>query len=367
MIFSLIFDFEYIILYFGNEGEDCKNFMIFNQGIKMQKKIKQLMVFALSVAFCAGAALSIRFHHVESFPLFWLIGMLILRPMYQSNVYWMEASILFVVWLVARGEAGPREMYAYLPLISAVLMLGAHATGIRCIRISVIPLIVVWFMWVSAPAPDEAFFIAPGAMKYLSPCANHHVAPCVMNYKTWFILACTAFGMLVFGYDALRGYPSIFGKSDMIICSHSGNTAHFAREFMKGMNEAGMEVKLHRFHYYKDFNPNLEGDSLVIAFPVSGWKPPWPFVSYLIGKLPRGRGKPAFIIYSSYGGPENAGIVAWTILTLKGYRVAGRHWAIYPMNVATFRLGTKRMWRFIDALTAMKSKCQIKTSCLTVK
>jgi len=105
----------------------------------------------------------------------------------------------------------------------------------------------------------------------------------------------------------------------------------------------------------------LDGDTLVLAFPVIGWKPPWPLTEYLFRNLPRGKGKPTFILYTSAGGPENAGFIAWIILTLKGYRVVGRSWSIYPLNIPTFRLGPKSLWRFIDSLTPFKSDSEFVT------
>ncbi len=82
----------------------------------------------------------------------------------------------------------------------------------------------------------------------------------------------------------------------------------------------------------------------------SGWKPPWNLVEYIIRKLPKGGGKPAFILYTYMGGAENAGFIAWLLLKLKGYRVIGRNWAAYPNNVVTLRPGPKRLWRCLDRI-----------------
>jgi ferredoxin len=35
---------------------------------------------------------------------------------------------------------------------------------------------------------------------------------------------------------------------------------------------------------------------------------------------------------------------------VRGYRVVGRGWGIYPISVATFRLGPKFFWRWLDTL-----------------
>jgi ferredoxin len=291
-----------------------------------------IIAFTLSTIYAAAIALSLLYFKFDFFPLFWLIGMVIVRPLYRSGSFWMEASILLLLYLLARGDAGYLNMYTYLPLVSTVLMLTSYKTDSRFFRLCAPLLVITWLMTLylaSSSGPDLY----------------------AMNSKTWFILVCAAVGLVIYTLDSARVYPPVSGRSDVILCSNSGNTAHYARRFMEGMRDAGMPAELHRFHYYEDFSPELSGDNLVVAFPVSGWKPPWPLVSYLARKLPPGRGKPAFVLYTSAGGPENAGVVAWMILTLRGYRVAGRCWATYPMNVVTFRPGTKRMWQAIDKLT----------------
>lgn len=139
-------------------------------------------------------------------------------------------------------------------------------------------------------------------------------------------------------------------RIDCLLTSYSGNTAHLAARFVAGAEDAGAEVAIHRMHYVDGEPPELNGDALVLSFPVFGWKPPWPVFDYLLKGLPPGKGKPAFVLYTSAGGPENAGIVAWLALTVRGYRVVGRGWGIYPISVATFRLGPKFFWRWLDTL-----------------
>jgi ferredoxin len=298
----------------------------------MNKKVPPMVAFILSIAYSAAIAISLLYFNFDFFPLYWFLGMLIVKPLYRSGSFWMEASILLFVYLIARGEAGYLNMYLYLPLISTVLILTSYKTNSRIFKLCVPLLVLFWLV---------TFY-------YFSPAGP---ALDAMNFKTWFILASVVLGLIIYSFDSAQKYPRISGKSDVILCSDSGNTAHYVREFMQGMQDAGMPVKLHRFHYYEDFNPDLSGDNLVIAFPVSGWKPPWPLVSYIVNKLPRGKGKPAFVLYTCAGGPENAGVVAWLLLTLKGYRIVGQGWAMYPMNVVTFRLGTQKMWQAIDKST----------------
>jgi ferredoxin len=150
---------------------------------------------------------------------------------------------------------------------------------------------------------------------------------------------------------------------DVILCSYTGNTAHYNNLFIDGIKKQGNKVNIFRFHYYKDFKPDLTGDSLVISFPIFGCKPPHQLLDYLIFKLQNGKGKPAFILYTSFGGSENAGILVWFILTLKGYRVIGRNSGIYPMNVNFLRQGPKKIWSWIDLILPTKNNInnQMKT------
>jgi Pyruvate/2-oxoacid:ferredoxin oxidoreductase delta subunit len=174
-----------------------------------------------------------------------------------------------------------------------------------------------------------------------------------------FVFSMVSIGIVLYVISFLQAIDYLPGKkTDVILCSYSGNTAEYAGHFISGMKKSGAEINVHRFHYHKRFDAKLTGDSLVIAFPVIGWKPPWPLVSYIIKKLPRGYGKPAFVLYTSAGGPENAGIVAWFLLTLKGYRVVGRLWSIYPMNIPTIRLGPKAVWQFIDKKTPVSGETE---------
>jgi ferredoxin len=144
---------------------------------------------------------------------------------------------------------------------------------------------------------------------------------------------------------------------DVILCSYSGNTAHYADLFMQGAKEHGARTTIHRFHYYRDFTAELNGDALVIAFPIFGVKIPSHMLDYLLFHLPKGNGKPAFVLYTSFGGTENTAILAWLILTLKGYRVCGRNSGIYPMNVNFIRQGPKKLWGWIDSILPTKECC----------
>ncbi len=140
---------------------------------------------------------------------------------------------------------------------------------------------------------------------------------------------------------------------DLVVNSYSSNSAHLAERFADGVRSSGAQVSVHRFHHQERFEMDLQGDALAISFPVIGWRPSWPVMTHLLARLPRGRGKPAFVLYTAGGAPENAGVFVQLALLLKGYRPAGRAWLQYPFNLPTARIGPKVLWRFIDGLVPL--------------
>lgn len=168
-------------------------------------------------------------------------------------------------------------------------------------------------------------------------------------------LSVAALGFAVSVPGRLRKRLDPISSADVLLCSHSGNTGHFADAFQKGLESAGVACTVHRFHHYRHFDATFRGDALVLAFPVSGWKPPWPLAWYLLSGLPRGNGRPVFILFTAAGGPGNAGFITWTLLRIKGWRPLGKAWAVYPVNVATARLGPGAFWRWFDGLLPLSS------------
>ncbi len=285
------------------------------------------IVYIISALYSIAILFSIYYLVFGFFPLFWLLGMLILKPLYKGGSYWTDATLLLFLWLIVRGEAGQNDSFLYLSLMSIVLFYAAYPLKAKS----------VLFITVS--------IIGSAALVVLyNDSAN-------MNSYKYFLIIATLIGLCVHIINSYQSRYKIEGPIDFILCSYSGNTGHYSDLFIQSAKKTGVQITAHRFHYYNDFNPKLKGNSLIISFPVLGWKPPWHLMEYIIKQLPRGNGKPAFILYSSYGGPENAGFIAWLLLTIKGYRVIGRNWAMYPMNVATFRIGTASLWRRIDKTT----------------
>jgi ferredoxin len=175
------------------------------------------------------------------------------------------------------------------------------------------------------------------------------------GYSTfgWIVLGCSAAALVMFTVE-WRELQTAPQHMDVVASSASGNTMHLTRSFIDGVRSAGAAVTVHRFHYFRDFQARLDGDALAVAFPVYGFKPPWPFLAWLLRSLPNGEGRPAFVLYSCAIGAENAGLLVWLILRLKGWRTGGRSWAVYPGNVVTARLGPKALWRLLDRLVPLR-------------
>ena len=259
----------------------------------------------------------------------WAIAMLPLFFAYRSWSVLFEVSVIPLVWLILDTFLSRQGAMWYIPLVAVVVVLLGHRLKSRiAILVSVI-CIVGW----------TAFAVLSNSFGFIEIV----------------FLGITLVWVSVYTLETIRQTNSHCPqKVDLILCSFSGNTGHYVEKFTDTLQENDITVIVHRFHRKEEFAPILDGDTLILAFPVSGWKPPWPLIEYLLRDLPSGKGKPAFILYTSAGGPENAGFIAWTLLALRGYRVIGRLWSTYPLNVPTFRIGPKSLWRFIDSLTPFK-------------
>ncbi len=258
-------------------------------------------------------------------PLLILAGSLAAGLAQRSLELGLEYSILLITLPVlhACGAADPRAL-GLAPFLALVIAV-AHP-------------------WRLAPALVLSLAVAAGTAYVLVPSAGPgHVAD-----KLAVLLGLAAATLYALSALARPGRtPDPRGlKLDLLLCSYSGNTAHLADAFIAGARAAGSEVCIHRFHHGARFAARLVGDALAIAFPVIAWKPPWQFFWYLVRRLPRGQGRPAFLLFTCAGGPENTAVLMWLVLTFKGYRVAGHLWAMYPLNL--MRPGPRRLWLWLD-------------------
>lgn len=260
----------------------------------------------------------------------WSGAMIPMLVLYRSWSILLEMSMLPLIWLTASSFESHLGPIWYLLLVLTVTISISHQINFRIS--TTVSILFSLILGIFLTYNRQIGIVGPVLLVMILLCLFHVL-------KT------------IRGKDTYKPPKNI----DLILCSFSGNTGHYANEFIESARKNGAEVIVHRFHYYKAFNPVLNGDSLVIAFPVSGWKPPWPLIEFLKHKLKKGNGKPAFILYTAAGGPENAGSIAWVLLALKGYKVIGRVWSIYPLNVPTFRLGPKKLWQFIDSLAPLRS------------
>ncbi len=290
----------------------------------MKKKIFYYAGLILALIYSACTVVAIEKYNYFDFFLFWLAGMVITGIIYMSFIPPVEASMLFLTYLVFLPHTGP--VFITFPIVVTVLIFADYRAGTGIAPVACI----IWFL------------------------AANKIPPAHWNFYQYFIVISALITMIFYTVNHFRK-PVAIKKIDVISCTYSGNTGHFTEEFLKGLRESGVSVKEHFFHY-ADFSCELDGDGLVIAFPVYGWKTPWHFSEYILKDLPPGKGRPAFILYTSAGGPENAGIFAYLLLALKGYTVMGRAWGVYPLNVPTVRLLTSSLHRYFDSLLPWKEQ-----------
>jgi ferredoxin len=289
----------------------------------MSRKTADLIVYFISIAYVLASFYLYNYMDIKGMWIYYLVGGSLVVLALRSDGQAFDLIIALVIPLFFKHSVSTYKFF-YLPLMVGVLV----STGYR-LKPKILALVTF-----GALAPWWIEIIRANGTVY--------------NFIEIVILLFCCFTMLKYAADIFRKPVSPPEKIDVMLCSYSSNTAHYTYQFIEGLKEEGKQVTVHRQHYYRDFNPEFKGDTFVLAFPIYGWKPPWTTVTHILKRLPRGKGKPAFILYSSAGGPENAGVVAWFLLKLKGYRVLGRSWAAYPVNVVTFRIGPRKMWDFLD-------------------
>jgi ferredoxin len=286
------------------------------------------MFLLLSLIYCAALAYGIHhWHNSLASYLGWLMAAVVVASAAErSSVFLFEGSAALIIWFVLGGAHYRHQAISMLPIAAMVLAVGVFAFRSRLLSILLLPLGTAWF------------------------CAASGLAVKRIGWYGWVTLAAAAIQLALVSRDGSRAPYPPHRIIDLVLCSYSGNTAHCAQTFAQGMKRTGAEVRLHRFHHYPEFDAALDGDALVLAFPVVGWKPPWTLAAWILFKMPKGRGRPAFILYSCAGGPENTSLATWLMLKYRGWRPVGRAWAIYPNNIVTARIGPRALYRFLDRL-----------------
>jgi NAD-dependent dihydropyrimidine dehydrogenase PreA subunit len=301
--------------------------MLFSES-KLPKNARGWICLVASIAYCGLMAFSLRaFPSSLGLYLIWFVaGVALTMAIGRSSVYLFEGSFPIIVWILLGGSHYPHPAVSYLPLAAMVLTVGVFESRSRTASILLLPLGAAWF----------------------SLASNCSVGG--IGWYGWVTMTACTVQLAIVSRDGSRIMQAPYRIIDLVLCSYSGNTAHYAQAFAEGMKRANVEVRLHRFHYYPEFDASLDGDALVLAFPVVGWKPPWAVAAWMLFKMPRGRGRPAFILYSCAGGPENTSLSTWLLLRLRGWRPVGRAWAVYPNNIVTVRIGPRSLYRFLDRL-----------------
>lgn len=292
----------------------------------MQKRfiLREWLAFFLALAFFTLTHERVQLISFSNPYYFFLAAIIPLIISFPVISVLAEVAIIPLLWVILDNYTSPSGPLWLLPVVGAVLPLLAYRLNSRIAALMTVGIIVMWI--------DPVLLVQGG----------------LPHWAKLFFLISVGFSSLFFLVATLRGRFKPLQSVDAIISSYSGNSAYLADQFLNKLKEEGVEVKEHRFHYFHDWKANFEADALVIAFPIYCFSIPWALLNFLIKELPRGRGKPAYILYTAAGLPENSALLAWLVLTLKGYRVVGRMWSISPVNMVLLRPGFKRMWDKLD-------------------
>ena len=308
--------------------------------------LKPVQNSVIAALFSLVLCLITRFFTLPTSTLFWCIayGLLGLAAylVYRAGESWGLSTDLCVIvpfiWWVTPGINRHTPLLVFLPLIAAIWIIAANRLSAR---------FTVPAAWAGPLVWSIASFTPFSVRTWLAPALT---------------IGSTLLMLIVYTIVKTSATNTPLKHIDCIVSSYSGNTGHFAHMFITGVQQTGAAVTVHRFHRFKSFEPVLNGQGLMIAFPVYGCKPPWPLLNYFLFKLPKGNGKPAFITYTCIGGAENAGFFCWLILLAKGYRVTGRSMGVYPLNVPTFRLGPQTLWKWLDCIVPVQRDMALQTA-----
>jgi ferredoxin len=292
-----------------------------------------LLISAL--LFFAGARCAERFAGFDNPYAVWAGAALLVVLALPAFSVVMELSLFPCLYLGLAHYAPIEGTWVSFPLVVATLCLLAHPLSSR---LAALLLVAGSIAWLDVPA----LLAAPSALAW-----------------TFVGAGALALALFLVATGTTGTKPT---HVDVLLNSYSGNTAHFAETFCDALKNSGVRVTVHRLHHHRDFRPDFTGDALVVAYPVAGWNPFWPMLEYFLFRLPPGGGKPAFLLYTSGGGPENCYVVPWLALRARGYRVLGRLGATYPINVTLFRLVSSRAWRFLDTLLPRRSDLRLAES-----
>ncbi len=281
--------------------------------------VRQGLALLLGVGLAAWAWLAI--HEAGETPV-WTCVLLSAVPI---MLYWPRYSVS-LDWFI-------------LPLAVWIL----QASGLEDAHLLVLPVVAGTLAWVAGQR--GLLLRVPVAIILLFWCAT---APFIGHLQ--FAIPLVALTLLQVLLLLLPNRAPAVRDWDLVSSSFSSNTAHMTKHFVEALREEGCTVREQRHHYVDESIEEIGAEGLILAYPVIGWKPGWTFLSWMVRELPRGKGRPAYLLYTAAGGPENAAVVAAVVLMLKGWRVVGHSWLQYPLNIPTVRLGPKRFWTWADRL-----------------
>ncbi|MGI6120205.1 MAG: hypothetical protein ACOYIB_06510 [Desulfosporosinus sp.] len=199
----------------------------------------KMILLGLSVAYLLGLSAVVDRLNLGLVFIIWLGAMLPVMLLYRSWSVLLEMSMLPFLWLIAVPFEFCLGPTWYLLLVSTITISISHRIDSRI-----------------ATTGSVLFSLILGLLLTY----NRQIG------IVGFVLSVTIlFWLAFYGLKTIRG-KAIYKPPkniDLILCSFSGNTGHYANEFIESARKSGSAVIVHRVHYYQAFKPVLNGDSLV--------------------------------------------------------------------------------------------------------
>lgn len=198
----------------------------------------RMIILLLSVAYFLGLSVFVDRLNLGLVLIIWSGAMIPMLVLYRSWSILLEMSMLPLIWLTTSSFESNLGPVWYLLLVLTVTISISHQINFRIS--TTVSILFSLILGILLTYNQQIGIVGPVLLVMILLCLF-----CVL--KT------------IRGKDTYKPPKNI----DLILCSFSGNTGHYANEFIESARKNGAEVIVHRFHYYKAFNPVLNGDSLL--------------------------------------------------------------------------------------------------------
>ena len=211
-----------------------------------------------------------------------------------STISSFAAAINLCIPLAVLSFFSSNQIALYLPIVAWALTVMSFRSGKK------------WTMWTTI------FFVA--CCIFLGVKLSSGVTDAVLIISSLLTL--------IFALPSLRGKSEPVGNIDIIV-SGDNDINIIAETFASSAAQTATGA-IQIIDCYKDHINDTVSNAVVIAFQSRFFGCGRKFIAYIIKNLPKGNGKPAFILYTSNFYHDMPAFLVWIVLIFKGYTPKGK-------------------------------------------